>query len=137
MKNSITPKQLQALPLLVTGMSGVEVAKAVGVKPSTVSGWLHHCPGFMAELDQCREQVIREAMDQLGGTLTTAVRELHHVMTKSKNDALRLKAATFVIEHFGLPKASPSGSTDPADKAEIGAVLQVFHALGINRHATQ
>ena len=140
MKNTIstiTPNQLRALPLLATGMSGAEVAKAVGVKPSTVSGWLHHCPDFMAELDRCREQVIREAMDQLGGTLTTAVRELHHVMTKSKNDALRLKAATFVIENFGLAKVSPNSTDDPANKAEVGAVLQVFHALGINRHATQ
>ena len=135
MKNAITPKQLQALPLLATGMSGAAVAKAVGVKPCTVSVWLHHSPDFMAELDRCRQQVLREAMDQLGGALTTAVRELHHVMTKSKNDALRLKAATFVIENFGLSRITPNGAHDPSSKAEVGAVLQVFHALGINHHA--
>lgn len=134
MKNPMTTKQRLALPLLVSGMTGSAVAKAIGVKASTVSGWLHHCPAFMAELDRCRDHAIREAMDQLGGTLTMAVRELTRIMTKSKNDALRLKAATFVIESVGL-KTSAAGN-DPADKAEVGAVLQVFHALGIN-HATK
>jgi hypothetical protein len=135
MTKRITPKQVKALPLLAGGMSGVQTAKIVGVKASTVSEWLNHCPLFIAELERLREWSTRQALGQLQGTLTTAVSELQRIMTKSKTDALRLRAATFVIESVGLPNVGIDSEIELHDSNELAKVLEALNGLGCSSAA--
>ena len=127
----LTTKQLLALPLLASGATGMATAKAVSVKESTVSFWLNHNPDFVSELERLREQATREAINQLQGTLSVAVGELQHLMTKSKGEAVRLKAALFVIEHYALSKTSPEQGfgSEFGNKVDLGLVLR---GLGIS-----
>jgi hypothetical protein len=129
----ITAKQTNALPLLASGLSGAETAKIVGVKPSTVSEWLNHCPAFMDALDVLRDAGMRQAMGQLQGTLSTAVDELRRILTTSKTDAVRLKAAQFIIEAHVLPKAKEESRYDRVSRAELAVVGDILKGLGCNR----
>lgn len=79
---------------------------------------------------------MRHAIGQLQNSLSTAVGELQNIMAESKNDAVRLKAALFVIENFGTQKSAPDMGLDSDVKAEMSVVLQVLNQLGIN-HAPQ
>ncbi len=131
MKPLWTPKQAKALPLLASGMTGVATAQAVGCKASTVSDWLHNNQAFVNELERLREQATRQAMDQLHGTFSMAVNEVQKILTSSPTDAIRLKAAMFIIEGVSPTKAMLPKNIDPDSIVELGQLHQVFKQLGI------
>jgi hypothetical protein len=135
MKGKITAKQTRALPLLASGLSGAETAKIVGVKASTISEWLNHCPDFIDALEGLRDAGMRQAMGQLQGTLSEAVGELRRVLTSAKNDSVRLKAAQFVIEAYGITKERNQAPLDPVSRAELAMVNQILGNMGINHNA--
>jgi hypothetical protein len=136
MKPRLTGKMRKALPLLASGLSGVATAEAVGVKPSTVSEWLNHCPDFIGALEGLRDAGMRQAVGQLQSTLPTAVEELRRIITTSKTDALRLKAAQFVIEAYGITKERNEAQLDPVSRAELAVVGDILKGLGGNRATT-
>jgi transposase len=133
MKSKITAKQTRALPLLASGMSGADAAKIVGVKPSTISEWLNHCPDFIDALEGLRDAGMRQAMGRLQGTISTAVDELQRILTSSKTDAVRLKAAQFVVETYGITKERNQVLLDPISRAELAVVGDILKGLGGNR----
>lgn len=135
MKSLWTPKQAKALPLLASGMTGVATALAVGCKASTVSEWLHNNEAFVTELERLREQASRQAMDQLQGTFTIAVAEVQRILTTSPADAVRLKAAMFIIEGAAFTKTGLQRGGDPATVVELGQLHQVFAQLGMSHAA--
>jgi hypothetical protein len=136
MKSKVTAKQTRALPLLASGMSGAETAKIVGVKASTVSEWLNHCPDFIDALEGLRDAGMRQAMGQLQGTLSMAVDELRRILTTSKTDAVRLKAAQFIVEAYGITKERSQAHLDPVSRAELAVVGDILKGLGGNRVAS-
>ena len=136
MKPQWTPKQAKALPLLASGMTGVATALAVGCKASTVSDWLHNNAAFVNELERLREQVSNQAMAQLQGTLSMAVTEVQKILTTSPVDAVRLKAAMFIIEGMAPIKAVSKRTADPDTLVELGQLHQVFAQLGISDAST-
>lgn len=133
MKPRLTGKMRKALPLLASGLSGVATAKAVGVKPSTVSEWLNHCPDFIESLEELREAEVRQAMAQLQGNLSQAVEEVRRIMTTSKTDAVRLRAAQFVIEAYGIPKHHKESNNDLVSHSELAVVSEILKGLGGSR----
>lgn len=135
MKPLWTPKQAKALPLLASGLTGVATAQAVGCKASTVSEWLHNNQAFVTELERLRDQATRQAMDQLQGTLSMAVTEVQRILTTSTADAIRLKAAMFIIEGVTPTKATLRRSIDPDTTVELGQLHQVFKQLGLGHAA--
>ena len=133
MKSKITAKQTRALPLLASGVSGLEAAKIVGVKASTVSEWLNHCPDFIDALERLREAGMRQAMGQLQGTLSTAVEELRRILTTSKTDAVRLKAAQFIVEAYGIAKERDQAHLNSVSREELAVVGDILKGLGGSR----
>ena len=117
-------------------MTGVATALAVGCKASTVSEWLNNNEAFTNELERLREQATRQAMDQLQGSLTMAVSELQRILTTSQTDAIRLKAAMFVIEGVAPTKVVSQRTFDLDTMVELGQLHQVFAQLGISHAST-
>ena len=136
MKPLWTPKQAKALPLLASGMTGVVTALAVGCKASTVSEWLNNNEAFTNELERLREQATRQAMDRLQGTFSMAVTEVQRILTSSPADAVRLKAAMFIIEGMAPIKAVSQRTSDHDSLVELGQLHQVFAQLGISHAST-
>lgn len=135
MKPLWTSKQAKALPLLASGMTGVATAQAVGCKASTVSEWLHNKEAFVNELERLREQATQQAMEQLQGMFSMAVTEVQKILTTSPTDAIRLKAAMFIIEGVAPAKAVLHRATDPDTLVELGQLQQVFAQLGLGHAA--
>ena len=132
MKKRITRKQAISLPLLAAGTSGVETAKIIGVKPSTVSVWLNHNPEFILALNELRDEGVRQAIDQLQGTLSLAVEEFRRIMTTSKSDTLRLKAAQFIIETYGTAQPLNYPYLDIESNEQFTVISGILKNLGIH-----
>lgn len=134
MNKRFTAKQALALPLLASGSSGVETAHAIGVKASTVSFWLNHCPEFVEALHELRETAMRQSIEQLQGTLSMAVDEVRKILSTSNNEALRLKAAQFIIERYASPKSNLE-AVDPVDRGDLALINSILKGPGAS-HAT-
>lgn len=104
----LTPKQLQALPLLATGKTGVEVASAINVNPATISQWLNHDPLFRQAYDEYRWEGLRSASAELQSVAQQAVVTLTELMINAKSEQVRLKAAEFILTAIGLNRGEES-----------------------------
>ena len=111
---TVSPKQDQAIALLITGKTVTEVAEVVEVRRQTVSEWLHHHPGFQAALHQRQRELWQGASEQLRALLPKAL----EVVTKALDGEQALPAAVHVLKACGLYGGlAPSGSIDAADIA--------------------
>lgn len=97
----LTAKQVQALPLMAQGVSGVDVGKKVNVTPQTVSGW-KKSPEFMASLNQLKMDYLESARCQLQQSPSKAVQTLVDLMENSSNEETRRKAALDVLRLNGF-----------------------------------
>lgn len=109
-----SPKQDQAIALLMTGKTVTEVAAVVEVTRQTVSEWLHHHPGFQATLHQRQRELWQEASEQLRALIPKAL----EVVTKALDGEQALPAAVHVLKACGLyGTLAPKGFTEPRDIA--------------------
>jgi hypothetical protein len=136
--STFTPKplsveQLNAIPLLCSGLTDAEVAQQVGVVRETIWHWRHESPGFMAELEKARQQFIASAIDTLRSALPTAVSNLVHAV-----EAGDLKASLALLRCVGLEghAAFQPGETD-ATQIALMLMLQRLSKERIpeNNHA--
>jgi hypothetical protein len=134
MQNKITGKMRKALPLLVSGMAGKDVAASVGVQESTVSHWINHHPQFAIELDRLRQQASNQAIAQLSSSVALAAETIRQILITGKTEAAKLRAAEFIINNFGLSLRSNTKQADTSTP-EIGGKVNmdlVLQGLGIS-----
>jgi hypothetical protein len=107
----LSTEQLNAIPLLCSGMTDAEVGAAVGVVRETVWSWRNETPAFMAELEKARLQFISGAVDKLRSTLPKAVENV--VAAINSGD---LKASVALLKCIGLEGGThfQPGETDPS-----------------------
>jgi len=107
----LTPEQLNAIPLLCTGMTDAETAAAVGVQRETVWRWRNELPLFISELEKARQQFISGAIDKLRSALPKAVENV--VVAINSGD---LKASLALLKVVGFDNGThfQPGETDPA-----------------------
>lgn len=110
----LSPEQLNAIPLLCTGMSDAEVGAVVGVVRETVWSWRNELPAFIAELEKARQQFISGAVDKLRSALPQAVQNI--VTAIEGGD---LKASLALLKCVGLEGGDyfKPGETDPSSIA--------------------
>lgn len=94
----MTPKQRRALPLIACGKTAKEISEELNIDPSTISRWKNQDKAFMEELRPLQQLAGINSVNQLQAVSPQAVDEVQRIMTTSDNEALRLKAATFIIE---------------------------------------
>ena len=61
----LTDSQLQALDVLVSGGTHAEAADGAGVHRVTVSRWISKHPGFRAELNRMRKELLDQRIDRI------------------------------------------------------------------------
>lgn len=98
----LTPKQLNALPLLAGGASSKDVAGAVKVNPATVSQWVNHNENFRAALKTLSAKNLSIAETQLQSLAIDAISELRRLLSGAKSEQVRLKAIEVVLISVGL-----------------------------------
>lgn len=104
--NGLSPSQVKAATLLVSGMSATNVAKEIGVHPSTISVWKID-PQFESTMNVLlREQrdACKEKLRALGHDALSAIEE---IMKNAKTPAKdRLTAALKIVEMLGIEDES-------------------------------
>ena len=69
----LTPQQLTAVDLLVSGKTISEAAEAIGVGRPAVSDWVNHHPAFIASLHSRRQEIFDGMTEKLRGLLPKAL----------------------------------------------------------------
>jgi transcriptional regulator with XRE-family HTH domain len=106
-RQKITIEQLNAIDLLVQGLSDREVAEKVGVARETVTRWRNENPEFRVALYQRRKEIWGNACEKLRALVTDAVNVLEREIKEEGN----LRAAIEVLKAVGLyGNIEPPGS---------------------------
>ena len=131
-RNSLTPAQRKALPLLAAGLNQVGVSRVVGVRESTVSFWVNQDDLFASQLELARSQMQSQALDQLSSALTLAVDEVKNLLANAKNESVKLKAAEFVIGNvLEARKMTAIATVNGAGRANQTSLGQFLVELGV------
>ncbi len=120
---SLTPKQLDVLQALSSGLSVTAAADAAGIHRTTVHHWCRTIPEFREMLDalkQARIEAVREQMDALAAPSIAILR--HILYDESAPPALRLRTAMSIIKFA----ASTPKSAAPRD-VRTEAAHEIHH----------
>jgi hypothetical protein len=101
----ISPAQLVALGVLVSGGSVTKGAQQAGVARETVSRWLHHDPVFIAEMHNARAELASQTRCALEALGMQAVGVLVSAIQNEFVKPWRLKAACAVLKMIGADRA--------------------------------
>ena len=105
---SLTPQQLQALDLLLSGLTVTAVATAVGVSRETVHRWLRDDCGFIAAMNRGKRELHEAAQSRLQSVWWRAADNLARAV-----DAGNLQASLVVLRGLGeLSGSLPLLGTD-------------------------
>jgi len=117
----------------VEGAGEAAISKALGVKPVTVRDWKKR-PEWDAAVERLRRSQEAYVLDRLSNLTVKATTAIEECLD-SENDAVRLKAAQWVLErgnHFtgGIPPLAPG--------TRLGGEVERFMRLvAIDVHQTQ
>lgn len=95
-KETLTEKQLRAIPFLLAAPSIEEGCKRAKVSKATVYGWLKEEP-FREELRKQREEVVRGALETLKANVGKATETLVKLLDSDK-EGIRVRVAEDIIE---------------------------------------
>ena len=99
--SGLTPKQVQALPLLARGMLAVEVAGQIDVTPQQISTWKKD-KVFMLAVNALRWEQIYSSIAHIQALARVATAGLERVILEAKDDKARLEACKYVLEVAGI-----------------------------------
>jgi len=112
-QKSLSIEQLNAIDLLVMGKSDREVAEAIGVHRTTVTGWRLYNPYFQAELNRRRKEVFGSAVDRFRSLLQKAMDAIEKSL--DEGDA---RVALGILKLAGIGEMD-IGIVGPDDPEEI------------------
>lgn len=132
---SLNSKMLQALPLIVSGQSLADVAKAVNCSPGTVRNWCSGNASFKAELALLRQLLYAEATESLRSLSACAV----HALAKVINDPSAMNkdvisAARVVLSHTHSVRNVVSIENDDSLVGSIAAIFKKWDQQNHENH---
>lgn len=118
----LTPQQVTAIASLAAGATYSEAAKVAGVDRSCLYRWRHESPGFALALDETREAMREEVVHGLVSAGSKALATLATLSERAEDEAIRLKAATEVLNRIdGAVKAGTTGAAEAAVTVQVMA----------------
>jgi transposase-like protein len=93
----LSAKQTKAIALLLAGRSITDVAKELGIRRQTLSGWLNHHYSFKLALEAERQALWQRSRDELMGLTGSALQVVRDHLKEGS-----LSAALGVIKTVGL-----------------------------------
>ena len=112
-ENELTPQQVEALGLLLSGHTITETAEIIGVTRETVSRWRNSDPTFEAAYNEGLLSKWEASHKKLIDIQAKAIDKLGELLDSS-DQAVALKAAAALVR-IEIPK--PRGSTSPSSVA--------------------
>ena len=94
---TLSKKQLKAIPLILSARNLTEGANSARISRDTVYEWMKD-PGFREEYERQSRELVEEGFQSLKGLTSDAVETLRKLL-KSRQDAIKYKAATAIIDN--------------------------------------
>ncbi|HEY7120511.1 MAG TPA: hypothetical protein VH475_28260 [Tepidisphaeraceae bacterium] len=121
----LTPTQLSAIDLLLTGRSDATVAAILNLHRTTVTRWRLYSHVFQAEFNRRRQEVYSAASDKLRATLAKAIR-VFQKQVRSDDQKVAFRAARALLQLAGnsrlaLPPDPALFPPDPTGVLELEA----------------
>lgn len=132
----LSQKQLEAIELLLSGMTDAEVASNIGIARETVCRWRLHHPEFIAEFNR-RKIALLESYEQGARNLVGKAIKAAEEALDSEDIELKVKTACTILKMFNI---SPSNvfhrSREDAyeivrDKAQSQSAEKMFGGIGL------
>ncbi|MBS1828182.1 MAG: SEC-C domain-containing protein [Acidobacteria bacterium] len=121
---SLTPKQLDVIQALTTGLSVTAAADAAGIHRTTVHYWSRNIPEFrdtVAAVKQAHADLTRDEMNSLAAPSIAILRKV--IEDETASPALRVRTALAIIKFVTTPEKSPSPKDAPYEQLLDGAYL--------------
>jgi len=122
-QKSLSIEQLNAIDLLVMGKSDREVAEAVGVHRTTVTGWRLYNPHFQAALNRRRKEVFGAAVDRFRSLLQKALDVVEGALEEGDP---KIAMEVLKMAGFGEMDIGMIGSDDPEEIIAKEAEKEAF-----------
>jgi len=108
---TITPRQQQALQVLLTGATDTEAAEIANVTRETVNRWRHRDANFIAALNEARQDLAQDFHDGLRALLPNAITALRDGLAADNINTRVRVAATLFRALRDIDE--PTGPTNP------------------------
>jgi len=122
-QKSLSIEQLNAIDLLVMGKSDREVAEAVGVHRTTVTGWRLYSPHFQAALNRRRKEVFGAAVDRFRSLLQKSLDVVERALDEGDS---KVAMEVLKMAGFGEMDIGMIGSDDPEEIIAKEAEKEAF-----------
>ena len=99
--SDLNPNQIKAATLLVSGMTGKDVASAINCTPETICHWKRKTE-FKALLKSLRIELLEEGRERIRSSVAVAMDTLRDIMANSENQEVRRKAAMDILRMSGF-----------------------------------
>jgi len=93
----LSPKQLQAIPLLADGLTIAATAKKIGVSSRSIDTWKTQ-PHFQAALHKVEDEIYQESLKLLKRTTRAAIMTLVACMDPKVSNYVRVAAASKLLD---------------------------------------
>jgi hypothetical protein len=137
-KSELTPDQVAALEVLLSGGTQEEAANACGVARTTIGTWLHNGGAFeVAYKDRLKAlgSQVTERVLALAGEALNVVREI--MVQNDAPPANRLSAAKLILDRISATKSDVTLTLDhDAAAAHLAMVERVSALIGGLRNST-
>ena len=97
----LNDKQLNAIHLLVSGLTDTEVAEQIGVSRQTVNQWKNQDDDFIYELNKQRSEIWNQFGDHYRSLIPKAIKVLEEGLD-SEDPKMRLEVARLILGKFKL-----------------------------------
>jgi transposase len=98
LEKKLTQKQSKAIILLLEGKSIEEISKALGIHYNTIYRWLETDLLFKRTLNEAKNKVFTEALEDLKTLSSEAVKTLKDLLIRGHKDTARLGSAKTILE---------------------------------------
>ena len=96
--SKLNAKQIKAILLLIEGKPPEEVARVLGIHSKTLYRWLEKDIDFKKALQEAKESIFNEALENLKSLSREAVNTLRDLLTSRHKDTARLGSAKTILE---------------------------------------
>lgn len=95
---TLSRKQLKAIPVIISAKTITEGVKQAGISKTLFYDWMK-TEAFRNEFVSRQNDVIETVLIELKNLSSEAVESLGKLHRETKNENIRLKAITFIIDH--------------------------------------
>lgn len=122
----LSPKQVQALSLIVSGVSHKDVASEVNCNVWTISNWVNHDQKFQRAIKAETDKLLDAARQKIAASADRAVEKLITTVDSQAPSANTTKAAQILLDRAGIVATTEDGTAVGGLNPTVAALMTMF-----------